>query len=122
MRSCLSSSSSTTRILGAISDPFLLIPLYSFFTHASLLEREGKRYLRALVVVFRGIGERDLAAMVLGNLAHDGQAHARALRACCVIWFGHAVPLVGRQADTVVGDLDEHTLRFRHERQRYVPR
>src|ERR1700689_3483816 len=109
IRSRISSSSSTTRISGAINNPFLLIPKSFFFlarvTHRFLPEREDQRHDGAVLPVAT-VGERDFAAMVFGNLADDGEAQPRALRPRRHIRFGQPVAMLVRQADAVVGDAE----------------
>src|SRR5689334_19602299 len=99
----MSSSSSTTRISDAISDPFLLI-LNAFLTQIPLDERESQRDFRALTAL--PITERDLAAMVLHDLAHDRQSQARALGAGGDIGLGQPMAMFRRQADAIVAYLE----------------
>src|SRR5262249_8845715 len=82
IRSRISSSSSTMRISDAISDPFLLI-FRSFFTLLGYQILLGKRKSQSdLGAAFPfHIGQGDVAAMVLHDLAHDGEAQTRALGA-----------------------------------------
>src|SRR6202789_2961569 len=108
-RSRMSSSSSTTRISGAASNPFLLIPntffVRTYFTRF-LPEGEEQRHDRAVllpIAIRATVGQRDFAAMVFGNLAHDGEPEAGALRAGGHIGLGQPVALLMRQADAVVG-------------------
>src|SRR6185312_4481038 len=103
IKSRISSSSSTTRISDAISDPFLLI-FNTFLTHSLLYHRECERddgTRRSGRVV-----EQDFSAMVFHDLADDGEAEARALGAGRDIGFGEVVAMLGRQADAVVGDAE----------------
>src|SRR4051812_36715841 len=101
IKSRISSSSSTTRISDAISDPFLLI-FSAFLTQTLLYQRECESDFGPDPAW--GIVQRDFAAMVLHDLADDGQAQPRALGAGGHIGFGEAVAMLGRQADAVVRD------------------
>src|SRR5262249_3391654 len=115
IRSRMSSSSSTTRISGAISEPFLLIP-YSFFTRGLLFQREGECHLRALLF-FARIGERHVAPVVLGDLAHDGEAESGSLGTRRHVGLGEPVALIVRQPDTVVGDAEQDPLTVLDQRE-----
>src|SRR6185312_630491 len=103
IRSRISSSSSTTRISDVIGDPVLLI-LYAFLTHFRgfwlLCEGECQRDQCALAA-FR-VRQRDLAPVVLHDLAHDRQTQPRALGAGGDIRLGQAVTMLGREADAIV--------------------
>src|ERR1700761_265623 len=92
IRSRISSSSSTTRISDAISDPFLLI-FSTFLTQTLLYQGEGQTYFGALPVA--GIRQHDFAAMVFHDLAHDRQTQPRALSAGGDIGFGESVAMFG---------------------------
>src|SRR5579862_6406779 len=98
----MSSSSSTTRISDAISDPFLLI-LNAFLTQIPLDEGERQRDLRPLAAF--PVAQRDLPATVLHDLAHDRQPQPRALGAGGDIGLGQAVAMFRRQTDAIVAYL-----------------
>src|ERR1043166_4329723 len=96
IRSRISSSSSTTRISDAISDPFLLI-FDTFLTQILLYKREGQRDFRPLPAL--GVAQGDFSTMVFHDLAHDGEAQTRALGAGGDIRLGQAMAMLRRQAD-----------------------
>src|SRR6516225_11362189 len=101
IRSRISSSSSTTRISDAISDPFLFI-FNTFLTQILLYKREGQRDFGPLPAA--GITQRDFPAMVFHDLSHDRQAKAGALGAGRDIRLGQPVAMFRRQPDAIVGD------------------
>src|ERR1700722_19113029 len=104
IRSLMSSSSSTTRISDAISDPFLLI-FTSFFSLDLLRERECQGHFRALPftrIAPSRITKGDFAPMVFHDLAHNRQAQTRALGAGGDIGLGQPVPMFRRQAHAIV--------------------
>src|ERR1700733_6701678 len=103
IRSRMSSSSSTTRISDAISDPFLLIFTSSFCPLGILLyERQGQGDLRPLPAL--RVGQGDFPAMVFHDLAHDSEPQAGALDAGGDVRLGQAVAMLRRQADAIVDD------------------
>src|ERR1700677_5197970 len=103
IKSRISSSSSTTRISDVIGDPVLLI-LIAFLTHSFLHEGEAQYALGALATL--SIPQRNLAPMVLHDLAHDRQTQPRALGAGGDVGFGQAMAVLGRKADAIVADLE----------------
>src|SRR5688572_22442307 len=106
MSSRISISSSTTRISGATSDPFLfmcqLLLVLDGLTQRKLHADNGAGDLAGGFV--ERILERQLSSMVFENLADDREAKTRTLGARSHIGLGEAVPLLGRQADAVVSD------------------
>ena len=64
-----------------------------------------------MLVVAR-VGERDFAAMVFQNLAHDGEPESGAFRARRHIGLGQPMAMLGRQADAVVRDAKRHASPF----------
>src|ERR1043166_670365 len=107
IRSRMSSSSSTIRISGAASNPFLLIPytILVDFTHALLTRGKHEAHFRATLVP-GNVGQRNLAAVILDNLAHDGEAEAGALGPRRHIGLGEPMTLIVRQADSVIADAE----------------
>src|SRR5437763_12891482 len=87
----MSSSSSTMSSSGAISDPFF-IPLIQLqvVAYGFLIQRKHQAHFRARLVVL-AVGERNFSAVLLDDLAHDGEAEARAFRARGHIGFGQRV-------------------------------
>src|SRR5579871_5254104 len=118
MRSRISSSSSTIRISDAICNPCLLIP-GSFFLHTLLPRWKCQYDLRSRLVLamlavamlaVASILQDDLSAMVFHDLADDRQAEARALGPRRNVRLGQSVSMFVRQADTVVGDAEDHSV------------
>src|ERR1700743_480416 len=115
IRSRISSSSSTTRISDAISDPFLLI-LTTFLTQTLLNEGEGQRDLRT-VTTFR-ISQGDLTAMVFHDLSHNRQAQPGTFCPGGDIGFRQTVAMFGWQPDAIVADLERECQAVGLERDR----
>src|SRR5579862_5581116 len=111
IRSRMSSSSSTINISDAVSGkPALLIPDTLVFRRL-LAQREGERHLRALPSV-GPVLQRDSAAVVFHDLAHDGEAEPRSLRARGDIGLGQPVAVFRRKPYAVVADaVDEFLVR-----------
>src|SRR3569832_1062859 len=97
----MSSSSSTIRISDVVcGDPFLLIHC-PVFSCELLSKRKRENHFRTLVFAPH-ILQGDFPAMVFGNLAHDGEAEARALRARGDLGLGQPVAVFRRQAYAIV--------------------
>src|ERR1700689_2475498 len=116
MRPRMSSSSSTTRTSDAIGNPFLLIHC-SFVFQAFLFCRKHEANLGSLLF---GVSNGDFAAMVFHDLAHDGKAEARSLRARRDIRLGQTMTMFRRQTDSIVRDDERYAFRRCIEHDAYV--
>src|SRR5437016_9723523 len=104
----MSSSSSTMRSSGAISDPFFIPLTHFLFTYSFLFQWEHQAHFRARFVVL-AVAERDLASVLLDDLAHDSKAKPGALRACGHIGLGQTMAFCMRESDAIVRQREHHT-------------
>src|SRR3979411_1842103 len=120
----MSISSSTTRISGATSDPFLFMPQpllgLALLAHRKLHPDDGATGIARSFI--EDVVEHELPTVVLKNLAHDGKAEARALGARRDIGFGQAVAMLCRQADAVVANAKHEAAALDHHVDNDAPR
>src|SRR5690348_10103036 len=107
----MSSSSSTTSNSGAISDPFFIPLIHFYFAYGFLFQRKHQAHFCARFVVLT-VGERNLAAVLLDNLAYDREPQARSFGARRNVRFGQAMALRMRKPNAVVGNREHHAGRI----------